>query len=79
LSCTYCTPEHLTNNEKNIETHFAYEDGDSDYGHMDATHNIVIFFAKANESIDHLIDYESVEKNKSHIDIYVYMKNECLH
>ena len=38
LSCTYCTPKHLTNNEKNIETHFAYEDGDSDYGHMDATH-----------------------------------------
>jgi len=30
---------------------------------MDATHlDIVIFFAKANESIDHLIDYESVEK-----------------
>ena len=76
LCCTYCTPEHLTNNEKNnIETHFAYEDGDSDYDHMDATHlDIVIFFAKANESIDHLIDHESVEK-KSHIDIYVYMKN----
>jgi len=32
LSCTNCTPKHLTNNEKNIETHFAYEDGDSDYG-----------------------------------------------
>jgi len=64
LSCTYCTPKHLTNNEKNIETHFAYEDGDSDYGHMDATHlDIVIFFAKANGSIDHLIDYESVKKN----------------
>ena len=56
LSCTYCTPKHLTNNEKNIETHFAYEDGDSDYGHMDATHlDIVIFFAKENGSIDHLI------------------------
>jgi len=67
LSCTYCTLEHLTNNEKNIETHFAYEDGDSDYGHMDATHlDIVIFFAKANESIDHLIDYESVEKKISY-------------
>ena len=24
LSCTYYTPKHLTNNEKNIETHFAY-------------------------------------------------------
>ena len=64
MSCTYCTPKHLTNNEKNIKTQFAYEDGDSDYGHMDATHfDIVIFFAKANESIDHLIDYESVKKN----------------
>jgi len=31
---------------------------------MDATHlDIVIFFAKANGSIDHLIDYESVKKN----------------
>ena len=64
---------------KNIETHFAYEDGDSDYGHMDATHlDIIIFLAKANGNIDHLIDYENVKK-KSHIDIYVYMKNECLH
>jgi len=54
----------LTNNEKNIETYFAYEDGDSDYGHMDATHlDIIIFFAKANGSIDHLIEYESVKKN----------------
>jgi len=33
-------------NVKNIKTHFAYEDDDSDYGHMDATHiDIVIFFA----------------------------------
>jgi len=64
LSCIYCTPKHLTNNEKNIETHFTYEDDDSDYRHMDATHlDIIIFFAKANESIDHLIDYESVKKN----------------
>jgi len=63
LSCTYCTPKHLTNNENNIETHFAYEDGDSDYGHMDATHlDIIIFFVKANGSIDHLISYESVKK-----------------
>ena len=79
MSCTYCTPKHLTNNEKNIETHFAYEeDDDSDYGHTDATHiDIIIFFAKKNGSIYHLIDYESVKKNL--IDIYVYMKNECLH
>jgi len=61
-----------------METHFAYEDGDSDYGYMDAIHlDIIIFFAKANGSIDHFIDYESVKKNL--IDIYVYMKNECLH
>jgi len=64
LSCTYCTPKHLTNNEKNIETHFVYEDGDYDYGHMDATHlDIIIFFTKANGSIYHLINYESVKKN----------------
>ena len=62
-----------------MQQQFAYEDGDSDYGHMDATHlDIVIFFAKENGSIDHLIDYESVTK-KSQIEIYVYIKNECLH
>ena len=62
MSCIYRTLKYLTNNEKNIETHFAYEDGDYDYGHMDATHlDIIIFFAKANGSIDHLIDYESVK------------------
>jgi len=56
--------KHLTNNEKNMETHFAYEDDHSYYGHMDATHlDIIIFFVKANGSIDHLIDYESVKKN----------------
>ena len=49
--------------EKNIETHFDYEDGDSDYGHMDATNlDIVIFFAKLNGSIDHLIGDGSVKK-----------------
>jgi len=53
----------LKNNEKNIETHFAYEDGDFDYGHMDATPlDIVIFFAKPNGSIDHLISDKSVKK-----------------
>jgi len=53
LSCTCRTPNHLKTNEKNIETHFAYEDGDSDYGHVDATHlDIIIFFAKPNGSID---------------------------
>jgi len=40
-----------------------YEDGDSNYGHMDATHlNIIIFFRKPNGSIDHLIGYESVKQ-----------------
>ena len=78
MSCTFRTPTHLKTNEKNIETHFAYEDGDSDYGHMDVTHlDIIIFFAKPNGSIDHLIGYESVKKIFSHTDIYVYMKNEC--
>jgi len=49
--------------EKNIETHFAYEDGDLDYGHMDNTHlDIVIFFAKSNRSIDHFIGDENVKK-----------------
>ena len=71
----------LKNNEKNIETHFAYEDGDFDYGQMDATHlDIVIFFAQPNGSIDHLIGDESVKKMRfSHIDIYIYMNNECWH
>jgi len=30
--------ESLKNNENNIETYFACEDGDSDYSHMDVTH-----------------------------------------
>ena len=78
MSCACCTPKHPTNNEKNIEIYFAYEDGDSDYGHMDDTHlDIIIFFAKPNGSIDHLIGYKSVKKRFSHIDIYVYMKNGC--
>jgi len=63
LSCTCLTLKHLTNNEKNIETHFTYEDGDSDYDHMDAIHlDIIIFFAKPNGSMDHLICYESIKK-----------------
>jgi len=43
-----------------METQFVYKDGDFDYGHMDATHLDIIFFSKANRSIDHFIDYESV-------------------
>jgi len=46
-----------------IETHFAYEDGDFDYDHIDATYlDIIIFFAKPNGSINHLIGYEGVKK-----------------
>ena len=79
MSCTYCTPKHLTNNEKNIETHFAHEDDDSDYGHMDVTHlDIIIFFVKANGSIDHLIDYESLTKNISYWNLRLYKEtNVC--
>jgi len=45
---------------------------------MDATHlDIIILFAKPNESIDHFIGYESIKKIS--YDIYVYMKNECWH
>ena len=64
--------KHLTKNEKNIKTHFAYEDDYSDYGHMDVySLDIVIFFVKPNGSIDHLIGYENVKKRFSHIDIFV--------
>jgi len=46
----------LKNKEKNRKTQFACEDDDSDYGCMDATHlDIVIFFAKLNGNIYHLI------------------------
>jgi len=64
LSCIFRTPKHLTNNEKNIKTHFSYEDGHSDYGHMDATHlDIIIFFVKPNGKSDHLIGRKSIKKN----------------
>jgi len=64
LSCTCCTPKYLTNNEKNIEIHFAYEDGDSDYDHMILLNLIDIgdFFSKLDGSIDHLIGDGSVRK-----------------
>ena len=38
MSCTCHTPKHVKNNEKNIETHIAYKDGNFDHGHLDATH-----------------------------------------
>ena len=64
MSCTCCTPKYLTNNEKNIEIHFAYEDGDSDYDHMILLNLIDIgdFFSKLDGSIDHLIGDGSVRK-----------------
>ena len=63
LSCTFHTPKHLTNNEKNIETHFAYEDDDSDYGHMMLLILILLFFLL--NQMEALITYddESVKKN----------------
>ena len=62
MSCTCRKPKYLTNNEKNIETHFAYKDGDSNYGHMDVTHlDIAVLFAKLDESIYHLIGDEGVK------------------
>jgi len=47
---------------------------------MDATHLdiiIIIFFAKANGSIDHLIDYESVKKNLILIFTFIWKTNVC--
>jgi len=62
LSCTCHTLKHLKN-KKNTGTHFSYDDGVFDYGHMYATHfDIIIFFAKQNGSIDHLIGDGSVKK-----------------
>jgi len=47
---------------KILETHFAYEDDDCDYGHMDFTHlDIVDFFDKLDGRIVHIGD-ESVKK-----------------
>ena len=58
--------------KKSIKTHFAYEDGDSDYGHMDTTHlDIGDFFSKSNGSIDHLIGDGSVRKQFYFILYYV--------
>ena len=76
MSCTCRTPKHLTNNEKNIETHIAYEDGDFDYGHIDATLlDISIFFVKPNGSIDYLIGWESVKKNLILIFTFIWRTN----
>jgi len=44
MSCTCHTPKHVKNNEKNIETHIAYKDGNFDHGHLDATHLWYCYF-----------------------------------
>nr|KYP33884.1 hypothetical protein KK1_045219 [Cajanus cajan] len=55
--------ESLKNKKKKIETHFTYEDGGSDYGHMDVTHlDVIDFFVDPNEKINHLIGDESIQK-----------------
>ncbi|XP_054786877.1 uncharacterized protein LOC129293067 [Prosopis cineraria] len=69
------TPKHLIdlyqesleskskNKEAKIETHFASEEGDSDYGDMDVTHlDVADFFADLNGRIDHLIGDGNVQK-----------------
>ncbi|XP_058749386.1 uncharacterized protein LOC131622376 [Vicia villosa] len=53
----------LKNKKERIETHFANEDDDQDYGNMDVTHlDIGDFFADPNGKIDHLIGDGSVKK-----------------
>ncbi|XP_058726855.1 uncharacterized protein LOC131598254 [Vicia villosa] len=53
----------LKNKKERIETHFANEDDDSDYGNMDVTHlDIDDFFADPDGKIDHLIGDGSVKK-----------------
>ncbi|XP_058775195.1 uncharacterized protein LOC131649450 [Vicia villosa] len=70
-SRTCRTPKHLVdlyqkslkNKKENIETHFANEDDDPDYGNMDVTHlDIGDFFADPDGKIDHLIGDGSVKK-----------------
>ncbi|KAG4960075.1 hypothetical protein AAZX31_13G181000 [Glycine max] len=55
--------ESLKTKEKQIKTHFGYEEGDFRYGLMDVTHlNIADFFADPDGKIDHLIGDGSVKK-----------------
>lgn len=70
-SRTCRTPKHLNdlyqktlkNKKARIETHFANEDDDPDYGNMDVTHlDIGDFFADPYGKIDHLIGDGSVKK-----------------
>ncbi|XP_058768042.1 uncharacterized protein LOC131641755 [Vicia villosa] len=70
-SRTCRTPKHLVdlyqkslkNIKERIETHFADEDDDPDYGNMDVTHlDIGDFFADPDGKIDHLIGDGSVKK-----------------
>ena len=70
-SRTCRTPKHLVdlyqqsleNKDKKVETHFACEDDDHDYGNMDVTHlDAADFFADPDGNIDHLIGDGSVKK-----------------
>lgn len=70
-SHTYHTPKHLVelyqqslkNKGKKIEIHFAYKDGDFDYGDIDPTHlNNGDFLLILKEKIDDLIADGSVKK-----------------
>jgi len=45
-----------------MEIHFAYEDGDSDYGHIDVTDVDIILFAKPNGSMNHLMVMRVLKK-----------------
>ena len=77
MSCTCRTPKHRKNKEKNIETHFAYEDNDFDYYHMDVAYLYIVFFAKLFKA-NHVIDDESVNTHThththTHIYIYIYI------
>jgi len=78
LSCTYCTPKHLTNNEKNIENTLClwrWWFWLWPYGCYSSWY--CYFFPKANGSIDHLIDYESVKKNLILIFTFIWKTNVC--
>ncbi|KAK2366620.1 ARM REPEAT PROTEIN INTERACTING WITH ABF2 [Trifolium repens] len=70
-SRTCRTPKHLVdlyqqslkNKDKKIESHFACDDDDFDYGNMDVTHlDVADFLADPDGKIDHLMGDGSVQK-----------------
>jgi hypothetical protein len=65
------TPKHLVdlyqqslkNKDKKVESHFACDDDDFDYGNMDVTPlDVADFFADPDEKIDHLMGDGGVQK-----------------